>query len=116
MSTKRTKAVLKYVKRHSIIFVILYCCIIITSFLSTIYPWMFGNLIDEVFYDGNISNFIKIVIAYTATFLIGQVFHFILNMSWARLMTRFLFDIRKDFLIESYQAREKHYHQFILVI
>ncbi len=96
MLTKRAKVVLKYVKSHSFIFVILYCCIIITSFLSTIYPWMFGNLIDEVFYDGNISNFIKIVIAYAAIFLIGQVFHFILNMSWARLMTSFLFDIRKD--------------------
>ena len=29
-------------------------------------------------------------------FLIGQIFHFVLNMSWAKLMTKFLFDIRKD--------------------
>ena len=94
--TGRNKIIFLYVKNHIFTFIILFLCILVTSFLSVIYPLMFGNLIDEICYDGDFARFLNIVFTYALIFLTGQVFHFILNMSWAKLMTKFLFDIRKD--------------------
>ena len=69
-------------------------CIIATSFVGTTYPYIFGMLVDQVFYHHNKAMFLKIVLIYGVIYLAEQALHFGLNMTWAYLMTRFLFDIR----------------------
>ena len=84
-----------YAKNFKLRFAILYFCIITTTFISAAYPYIFGRLVDEVFYGKNMAVFIQIVLLYGGLFLIGQLLHFTLNMTWAHLMTRFLFTVRK---------------------
>ena len=70
-------------------------CVIVTTFSGALYPYIFGRLVDEVFYAKNLSVFFSILILYGVVFLFNQSIHFILNITWANLMTKFLFDIRK---------------------
>jgi ABC-type multidrug transport system fused ATPase/permease subunit len=42
--------------------------------------------------------FLNIVLVYAAVYLFNQIMHFCLNMSWAQLMTKFLFDIKEAVL------------------
>ena len=91
---QRTKMMLHYAKPHKWVFAALFTCIIVTIISGSVYPYIFGMLVDEVFYGKNISVFLNIVLIYGAVYLFNQLMHFALNMSWARLMTKFLFDIR----------------------
>ena len=76
-------------------FLLLFFCILTTTFIGSAYPYIFGRLVDEVFYGKNRAVFLQIVLLYGGLFLIGQVLHFVLNITWAHLMTRFLFTVRK---------------------
>ena len=91
---RRLKTIFYYAKPHKWIFFVLFICIVVTIFSGAIYPYIFGKLVDEVFYGKNMSVFLNVVLIYGAIYLFNQLMHFALNMSWARLMTRFLFDIR----------------------
>ena len=88
------KLILYYAKPHKWMFFLLFNCIIITTFSGAIYPYIFGRLVDEVFYSKNMSVFLNIVLIYGLVYFFNQLMHFILNMAWAQLMTKFLFDIR----------------------
>jgi len=90
------KYILKNALKFKWKFLILFFCIITTSFIGITYPYIFGRLVDEVFYKKNMSMFINIVIIYGAIYLVEQLLHLVLNITWAQLMTRFLFVIRKD--------------------
>lgn len=90
------KYILKNALKFKWKFLILFFCIITTSFMGITYPYIFGKLVDEVFYKKNMDVFIKIVIIYGVVYLIEQLLHFVLNIVWAQLMTRFLFVIRRD--------------------
>lgn len=92
---KRIKVIIKFAKPHKWKFIVLLFCIIATIFSSALYPYIFGRLVDEVFYAKNLSVFLNILFIYGIIFLLNQTLHFVLNISWAKLMTRFLFDIRK---------------------
>ncbi|WP_127508293.1 ABC transporter ATP-binding protein [Paenibacillus humicus] len=76
-------------------FINLFACVLITSFIGMLYPYIFGMLIDEVFYNGNMDFFVIIILVYGLIFSGEQALHFILNLTWSYLSTRFLFDIRK---------------------
>jgi ABC-type multidrug transport system fused ATPase/permease subunit len=90
------KYILKNALKFKWKFIILFFCIITSSFIGITYPYIFGRLVDEVFYKKNMSVFINIVIIYGAIYLVEQLLHLVLNITWAQLMTRFLFVIRKD--------------------
>ena len=90
------KYILKNALKFKWKFLMLFFCIITTSFMGITYPYIFGKLVDEVFYKKNMDVFIKIVIIYGVVYLIEQLLHFVLNIVWAQLMTRFLFVIRRD--------------------
>ena len=61
-------------------FLLLYFCIITTTFIGSAYPYIFGRLVDEVFYGKDMGVFIQIVLLYGGLFLIGQLLHFTLNI------------------------------------
>ncbi len=89
------KLILHFAKGHKWMFLILFVCIV---FSGALYPYIFGRLVDEVFYGKNMDVFFQIVVMYAIIYFFNQVMHFVLNMSWARLMTKFLFDIREAVL------------------
>lgn len=104
----KLKIVIQFAEPHKFKFIILFLCIIITTFIGTFYPYIFGRLVDEVFYGKNMSVFLSIVLVYGVVYLFNQVMHLILNLSWASLMTKFLFDIRTAILnkVLSYKGQK----------
>lgn len=60
------------------------------------YPYLFGQLIDTLFYNKYMSSFGRIVVIYCVIFMINQLLHFVLNMTVANLRTKYLFDIKRD--------------------
>ena len=92
---KKIKIISSFAQTHKWKFFSLLFCVIITAFSGSIYPYIFGKLVDEVFYSKNMNQFAFIVLLYGIAFLFNQVIHFVLNIIWANLMTRFLFEIRK---------------------
>jgi len=103
----RIKVILKFIKPHKYKFLLLFTCVVVTTFSGAVYPYIFGRLVDEVFYGKNLSVFYEIIIIYGIVYALNQLFHFILNMSWANLMTKFLFDIRKAIFLKtlSYEGK-----------
>ena len=83
------------IKKHMYLFIVLLLCVIATTFSGSFYPYIFGVLVDKVFTEKNMDYFINIVILYAVIFSVNQFLHFILNMSWAKLMTKYIYDIRK---------------------
>jgi ABC-type multidrug transport system fused ATPase/permease subunit len=104
------KFVWKFVKHFKMRFMLLYFCIITTAFIGLAYPYIFGRLVDEVFYGKNMTVFIQIVLLYGGLFLIGQCLHFILNTTWAYLMTRFLCSIRKTLFDKTFSLKARLLH------
>lgn len=75
--------------------------------MATTYPYIFGRLVDEVFYNQDRTVFVQIVAIYASVFLIGQLFHLTLNITWAQLMTRFLFTVRKAIFDRVFKLKAK---------
>ncbi len=93
---KYVKFILKYVCKFKATFVMLLFSILLSNILSSLYPYLFGSLVDEIIYFKDMTYFARIVLIYAALFLVNQIVHFILNMSWARLSTQYLFMIKRD--------------------
>jgi ABC-type multidrug transport system fused ATPase/permease subunit len=91
---QRIKLIFHFAKPHKWIFFALFICIILTTSSNAVYPYIFGMLVDEVFYSKDMSAFLNIVLIYAVVYLFNTLMNLALNMSWARLMTKFLFDIR----------------------
>jgi len=104
----RRKIILKYAKPHKYSFLLLFFCVVITTFSGAIYPYIFGLLVDEVFYGKNMGAFLNIVLIYAIVYSFNQCMHFVLNITWARLMTTFLFDIRESIFskVISYKGKK----------
>lgn len=88
------KFIWRCVKPYKFSFINLFFCVLVTSFIGMTYPYLFGLLIDEVFYHQNREIFMLIIIIYGTIFVAEIILHFINNSTWSYLMNRFLFDIR----------------------
>ncbi len=92
---KRLKYIFHFAKSHWIKFALLFTCVIVTIFIGSTFKFIFGKLIDEVITAKDMSKFTDWVLLYCGIFFMNQMLHLTLNISWANLMTKFLFDIRK---------------------
>ena len=104
------KLIWQFAKNFKFRFLLLYFCIITTTFIGSAYPYIFGRLVDEVFYGQNTTVFIQIVLIYGGLFLVGQLLHFTLNITWAYLMTRFLFTVRKALFDKTLSLKARFLH------
>lgn len=93
---KQRKVILHYVKQFKLLFIVLLSCVILTTFSGSIYPYIFGLLVDNVFSEKDMTMFITIVLLYAGVFVVNQALHFLLNMSWAKLMVKYIYKIRED--------------------
>lgn len=92
---RRIKLIWRFAKPHKYKFIILLISIIVTTFSGSLYPLYFWKIVDEAFYEKTCLYYYSIIILYGVVFLFNQIIRFVLNTSWANLMTRFLYDIRK---------------------
>ncbi|WP_151737575.1 ABC transporter ATP-binding protein [Paenibacillus tengchongensis] len=83
------------IRKYRWSFLNLFLCVVVTSVIGMVYPYIFGLLVDEVFYHRNLSFLTYIVILYGVIFAGEQCLHICFNSVWAYLATRFSFDIRK---------------------
>lgn len=106
MNTRqRIALILSLMKPFKWSFLNLFICVIVTSVIAMSYPYIFGLLIDEVFYKKNMEFFIFIVISYGFIFIGEQSLHFVLNAVWSYLVTRFVYDVRRKVLRKFMNAK-----------
>ena len=110
MMKDNIKLIWNFAKKFKLYFLLLFFCIIVTTFIGSTYPYIFGRLVDEVFYGKNRTIFIQIVLLYGGLFLTGQLFHLTLNITWAYLMTRFLFTVRKALFDKIFSLKAIYLH------
>lgn len=91
----RIKYIWKFAKPYKWSFVNAFLCILLTSVISMIYPYVFGLLVDEVFYSKNLKFFIAIVVGYAIIYLTEQLLHLILNILWPYQYNVYLLEVRK---------------------
>lgn len=95
INKESVKLINQFSKKYRFQFLILFACIIITNILGSLYPLILGRIVDEVFYNNDVSKFARIVVIYLLVFAFNQLFHFLLNYVWVQIATTYLFDIRK---------------------
>ncbi len=91
---KKIALILKFALPHKGKFILIFFCILATTFSSALYPYIFGRLVDEVFYKKDVTIFYQIVVAYFFVFVLNQLLHLLQNITWTSLLTQFLFDIK----------------------
>ena len=110
-SKSYAKQIWSFAKPFRLSFINLYFCVIITSFMGMLYPFLFGMLIDEVFYHRNMDFFKIIVVGYGIIYLSELLLHLLLNATWTYLMTRFLFDIRRKMYEKLLSLKASFFHK-----
>ena len=93
---KSTQYVLKKIIPYNQTFMLLLLGTVFSTLISEVYPYIFGKIVDEVFYGKQLAGLITLVLSYLVIFVINQFIYFIVNISWAKLNTTFVFDIRRD--------------------
>lgn len=79
-------------------FINLFLCDVGASVFSNLYPVIFGLLIDEVFYNGNIKYLKIVLIVYVTIYLCTSMLYFIQRLALSYLMTDHLFKTRYQLL------------------
>lgn len=89
-------------------FIGVFLIIVVTTAIVAFYPYLFGKLIDGLFYDKNISMFVKIVLIYLVIYIINQILHYRLDIMVAKLGIQYSFDIKKNLLqkVLTYKSRD----------
>lgn len=93
---ERIQFIAKRAKKYTWELCIMLLIILITTYLVALFPYFLGRLVDMLFYDKNVRDLVKIVLAYILIFLVNQLLHFALQMLHADLQVRFIYDIKSD--------------------
>ncbi|MGO4495697.1 ABC transporter ATP-binding protein [Paenibacillus sp. 2RAB27] len=104
------KALWPIIRTYKWSFLNLFICVLVTSVIGMLYPYIFGLLVDEVFYHRNLAFLKVIVIGYGMIYLGEQGLHLTLNSVWSYLVTRFSFDIRKKLYDKMLSLKAPFYH------
>lgn len=79
-----------YIKRLLLIFFV----IIVTTYIVAMYPYLYGKMIDTLFYQGDIYDFLNYIGLYFLIFVVNQLLHFILDMTTVKTRTSLQKDIK----------------------
>lgn len=104
---KRIKYIKSFMHNYKVQFVEVALIIIVTTAIVAFYPYLFGKLIDSLFYDKNIKLFFKIVIIYLVIYLINQFLHYQLDMLVAKLGIKYSFDIKRSVIYKVLTYKSK---------
>lgn len=105
---RRIQFLVHYTRKYILSFILLLLVIIITTAIVAFYPYLFGKLVDSLFYRNNVSEFFRIGVIYFVIFAVNQSLHYVLNMTLAKLNIGFVFDIKKSIFnkVLSYKSKE----------
>lgn len=105
---KRIKYITNFMFPYKMQFIGVFLIIVVTTAIVAFYPYLFGKLIDALFYDKNISMFVKIVLIYLVIYIINQILHYRLDIMVAKLGIQYSFDIKKNLLhkVLTYKSRD----------
>ncbi len=92
---KKLKFIVSFAKPYRYKFLIILLVIIATTYLGMTYPYLFGKMVDSLYYQEKMSNFISLLMVYFVIFLLNQLLHFTLDMVTAKTRTSFLYDIKQ---------------------
>ncbi len=92
---KKLKFIVSFAKPYKYKFIIILLVIIATTYLGMTYPYLFGKMVDSLYYQEKMSNFISLLVVYFVIFLLNQILHFTLDMVTAKTRTGFLYDIKR---------------------
>jgi len=80
---------------YALRFIMVLIITLATTAIVAFYPYLFGKLIDVLFYDKNVSLFVRIVTIFFTIYMINQVLHYCLDIMVAKLRIDYSFDIKK---------------------
>jgi len=105
---KRISYIIKFAGKYKLKFITVFLIVMVTTAIVAFYPFLFGKLIDALFYDKDISTFFKIVLIYLVIYLINQVLHYRLDMTVVKLGNDFSFDIKRSVFhkVLTYKSKE----------
>ncbi|MGN6713647.1 ABC transporter ATP-binding protein [Anaerocolumna jejuensis] len=102
------KWVLKFIKLHKWAFLCELVCITLITVGGVIFPFLNGKIINAVFYEKNMFEFLNLCIIYIALFSFNQIIvATVNNFVWSHLMTGFVFDIRRAIFKKTLHRRGK---------
>lgn len=92
----RLKFIYGYVESYKSKFLRLFFVIVVTTMLGVSFPYIFGEIVDALFYGENIILFFQLGVLYFIVFFLNQILHYNLEMTLTHLYNEFLFDIKKN--------------------
>ena len=76
-------------------FIALFLIINATDLIVILFPWFYGRLIDALFYGKDLPLFLRITGIYLVLYVINELLHLVLDMTFISLRTRYLYDVKK---------------------
>lgn len=93
---RKIKYISTYARPYVLRFIVVLIIILATTAIVAGYPYLFGRLVDALFYDNDIALFFKIVLTYLVIYIINQILHYCLDIMVAKLRIDYSFDIKKS--------------------
>lgn len=84
----------RFVKSYSIKLLHILFMIIGTTYIAAMYPYLYGKMVDTLFYQGDMTEFIRYIGIYFCLFFINQFLHFILDMITVKTRTSLQKDVK----------------------
>lgn len=107
---RRCKFIISFAKKYFVFFSLLFSCVLITTFVGSIYPSIFGKMIDAIVYEQKTRAFIKYTLIYALVFGAGLIFQFFIDYSWAKLNGTFLVNIRRTVFNNILHLKGEHFN------
>lgn len=77
-------------------FFILFLTVIFSTITGALFPYVVGEIVDQIFYVKQMSGFLTYFFLYAGLYLLNQCLHGGLNYVWAHLETAYVVNIRKQ--------------------
>lgn len=105
---KRLKYITNFIKPYIAKFCSVFFIIIITTIIVAFYPYIYGKMIDILFYDKNVAKFFTVVLVYLVIYLLNQILHYCLDLLVAVLGIEYSYDIKKSLIYKvlTYKSSE----------
>lgn len=94
---RKKQWIIKFVMMHKWTFLLSFIVVTIMTIIDMIYPFFNGEIINVALYEKDMSTFWKLCLIYVSILVFNQIFIATLNnLLLSRIMTGFLFDIRRS--------------------
>lgn len=89
------KFIYQTTKGYRVQFLILFLTVIFSTITGAMFPYVIGEIVDQIFYVKQMSGFLFYFFLYAGLYLLNQCLHGGLNYVWAHLKADYVVNIRK---------------------